>query len=70
MRMTLTKYAVPHLFETVLMAEELGFKSISFCVDAFEDWEYEDLYNYEEQLEKIGLHIYKSFFKTVLKYMC
>lgn len=62
MRMTLTKYAVPHLFETVLMAEELGFKSISFCVDAFEDWEYEDLYNYEEQLEKIGLHIYKSFF--------
>ena len=64
MRMTLTKYAVPHLFETVLMAEELGFKSISFCVDAFEDWEYEDLYNYEEQLEKIGLHIYKSFFNN------
>jgi uncharacterized protein len=70
MRATITKESLPYLYETILMAEEMGFKSISFCPNAFEDWGIEEEIIYENQMMKIGLHIYKSFFnehKEVIK---
>lgn len=62
MRMTLTKESLPYLYESVLMAEELGFKNITFTPNAFEEWGWDEAVIYEKQLTKIGLHIYKSFF--------
>lgn len=62
MRATLTKNSLPYLYDTVLLAEELGFKIISFVPNAYEDWNEEDEIIYEQQLTKVGLHIYKSFF--------
>ena len=41
MRSTVTKYSIPYLYDTVLMAEECGFKKISFCPNAYEDWDKE-----------------------------
>jgi len=41
MRATVTKESIPYLYETVLMAEELGFESIFFCENAYEDWDQE-----------------------------
>ena len=38
MRATLTKDSLPYLYDTVLLAEELGFKTISFVPNAYEDW--------------------------------
>lgn len=70
MRATITKDSLPYLYDTVKMAEEMGFKNISFCPNAFENWTLEDEIIYEEQMTKIGLHIYKSFFnnhKEVIK---
>lgn len=64
MRMTLTKLAIPHLYDTILLAEEFGFKNITFCPNAYEDWDWDDAVAYEEQLEKIGLHIFKSFYNN------
>lgn len=64
MRATITKESIPYLYNTVLMAEELGFKEISFCPNAFEHWELEDEIEYEKQMMKVGLHIYKSFFQN------
>ena len=64
MRATLTKDSLPYLYDTVLLAEELGFKTISFVPNAYEDWTETEEIIYEQQLMKIGLHIYKSFFKN------
>ena len=64
MRMTLTKLAIPHLYDTILLAEEFGFKNITFCPNAYEDWDWDDAVTYEDQLEKIGLHIFKSFYNN------
>ncbi len=67
MRATITKASIPYLYDTVLMAEELGFEEIAFCPNAFENWELSDEIEYEKQMMKIGLHIYKSFFNTPKK---
>lgn len=71
MRTTLTKDSLPYLYDTVLLAEELGFKSISFVPNAYENWTEKDEIIYEQQLTKIGLHIYKGFFnkKRTIKVM-
>jgi uncharacterized protein len=60
MRATITKNSIPYLYETVLMAEQLNFKKVTFCPNAYEDWDIEteeELYN---QFNKIGLYIYKN----------
>ena len=41
MRATVTKESIPFLFDTVVMANELGFKSLFFCENAYEDWDKE-----------------------------
>ena len=64
MRATLTKESVNYLYDTVLMAEELGFKSIMFTPNAYEKWDSSTGAIYEKQLKQIGLHIYKSFFNN------
>ena len=60
MRSTITKYSIPYLYDTVLMAQELGFKKVSFCPNAFEDWDKETEKKLLEQFKKIGLFIYKG----------
>ena len=63
MRSTITKESIPFLYDTFLMAEELGFSKITFCPNGFEDWDKDiekELYN---QFDKIGLHIYKKLLK-------
>ena len=60
MRATVTKESILYLYETVLMAEELGFESIFFCENAYEDWNQEIETCLEEQFKKIGLYIYKK----------
>ena len=57
MRATVTQHSIPYLYETVLMAEELGFKKISFCPNAYEDWDKEIENVLYEQWKKIGHHI-------------
>lgn len=60
MRSTITKESIPYVYETVMMAVELGFKQITFCPNAYEDWDEtlrEELYN---QFEKVGYYIYKE----------
>ena len=64
MRMTLTKDSIPYLFDTVIFAEELGFNKIVFVPNAYEQWGIEEEKEYDVQLQKIGLHIYKSFFNN------
>lgn len=59
MRATVTKESIPYLYDTVLMADELGFKHIFFCENAYEDWDKEIEKELEEQFKKIGLFIYK-----------
>lgn len=60
MRATVTKDSIPYLYDTVLMAEELGFKHIFFCENAFENWEKSLEPVLLDQFNKIGLHIYKN----------
>lgn len=60
MRSTVTAQSVPYLYDTVLMAEELGFKKISFCPNAYENWDKEIENIMYEQWKKIGHHIYKN----------
>lgn len=60
MRSTITKDSIPYLYDTVLMAEELGFRKICFCPNAYEDWDKETEHLLDEQFKKIGLYIYKN----------
>lgn len=62
MRMTITKDSLPHLYDSIILAEEMGFKNVTFTPNAYEEWTWDDAVIYEEQLNKVGLHIYKSFF--------
>ena len=64
MRATVTKESIPYLYKTVLMAEELGFKSIFFCENAYEDWDKNIEYELYNQFNKIGLYIYKKLSKN------
>lgn len=64
MRATITKNSIPYLYKTTLMAEELGFKKISFCPNAYEDWDKDTENAIYEQWKKIGLHIYKNLMKN------
>lgn len=64
MRATLTKHSIPYILDTVLMAEDLGFKNVTFCPNAFEDWDEIDENKLTEQFLKVGLHIYKKLYKT------
>ena len=65
MRATLTKNSLPYMYESVLMAAELGFKTITFCPNAFESWGPEEEKIYSNQLEKITLYIYKQLHKNI-----
>lgn len=69
MRATLTKASIPYLLESVLMAEKLGFKQITFCPDGYEDWSIEDEKAFEEQLILVGEYIFKGFFSTDSNYL-
>ena len=60
----LTKHSIPYILDTVLMAEDLGFKNVTFCPNAFEDWDEIDENKLTEQFLKVGLHIYKKLYKT------
>lgn len=60
MRATLTKDSIPYMFQSVIMAEELGFRSITFCPNAFEDWDEDIFKQLHYQYEKISLYIYKK----------
>lgn len=58
MRMTLTAASIPHLYESFIMGEELGFKEIAVCPQAFEEWGDAEQEILQEQLDKIGLKVY------------
>lgn len=60
MRATITKNSIPYLYDSMLMAEELGFAKIVFCPNAYENWSVEEANNLFEQFNKIGLYIYKK----------
>lgn len=60
MRSTITKDSIPYLYDTVLMAQELGFRKICFCPNAYEEWDKETEKELENQFNKIGLYIYKN----------
>ena len=60
MRATMTKHSIPYLYDTVLMAEELGFKKVTFCPNAYESWDKGIEKQLYEQFKKIGLHIYRG----------
>lgn len=60
MRATLTKHSIYHLYDSVLMAEELGFQKVSFCPNAFEEWDSETEKEYFSQLDKVALYLYKK----------
>ncbi len=62
MRSTVTTKSIPFLYDTVIMAEDFGFKQITLCENAYETWNLKDKISYEEQMTKIGYHIYKTFF--------
>lgn len=64
MRSTLTKHSIPYLYDTVMMAVELGFESVTFCPDAYEEWTKEEEKELENQLMKIGLYIYKKLLQN------
>lgn len=63
MRSTITKESISFIYETFLMAEELGFSKITFCPNAFEDWSKEDEKNLYDQFDKIGLYVYNKLLK-------
>ena len=69
MRSTVTKDSLPFLYDTVLMAEELGFKNIFFCENAFESWGVDEFQILQEQLNKINVHIYQNLLqgKNIIK---
>lgn len=69
MRSTLTKASIPYLYDTVLMAEELGFKKIVFCPNEFEIWDKEEEKELLAQFKKIGLYIYKALMKGKIPIM-
>ena len=60
MRATVTKDSIPYLYDTVIMAKELGFKKIAFCPNAYESWDKETEAQLLNQFSKIGLFIYKE----------
>ena len=60
MRATVTKDSLPYLYETVLMAEELGFSSIFFGENAYENWGEKEAQIIKKEFEKICLYIYKK----------
>jgi uncharacterized protein len=60
MRATITKDSIPYLYDTVIMAEQLNFKKIVFCPNAYEDWDSETEKELFNQFNKIGLYIYKN----------
>lgn len=60
MRSTLTKTSIPYIYDSVLMAEELGFQKITFCPNAFEDWDKETEEILYRQWMKVGNHIYNN----------
>ena len=62
MRSTVTKNSIPFIAETVNMASEMGFKKITFCPNAYEDWDKETELKLQEQFHKIGLEVYKKLF--------
>ena len=64
MRATLTKHSIPYLYETILMAAELGFESFTFCPNAYEEWTKKEEKLLEEQLMKVGLYIYKKLLQN------
>lgn len=64
MRSTVTEYSIPYLYETVQMANELGFKKISFCPNAYENWSKETEILLLKQWKKIGHFIYKNLFNN------
>lgn len=58
MRGTLTRHSIPYLYDSYKMGEELGFREIGFCPNAFEDWTEDDALKFREQLDKISMDIY------------
>lgn len=68
MRSTLTKNSIPYIYDSVLMAEQFGFKSIVFCPNGYEEWSLEDEQLLEKQLLKVGQYIYEGFFSNEIGY--
>ncbi len=60
MRCTMTKESIPYTLDSIKMAQELGFKKIVFCPNAYEDWDKEIEKQLEQEFKKIGLWIYKQ----------
>lgn len=60
MRATITRYSIPFLYKSYLMAEEFGFKRVSFIINAFEEWGLSDKKKYKDQISQICLHIYEE----------
>lgn len=63
MRATITKESIPYVYQITMMAVELGFKQITFCPNAFEDWSEEDRELLYKQFNEIGHYIYKELRK-------
>lgn len=53
MRSTLTKQSLPYLYKNFLLANDLGFKSWSFAVNAYEEWNKDDTDKLIKELDKI-----------------
>lgn len=64
MRATVTKNSIPFLFKTVKMAEELGFKKIVFCPNAYENWDKEDEKELYNQFKDIGCYVYNKLMNS------
>ena len=69
MRATVTKASIPHMLDTVLMAEKIGFKHITFCENGYEEWDKETEKAFEQQLLLIGERTFKGFFSNEIGYL-
>lgn len=60
MRMTLTKYSIPYLLDSIKLGVHLGFKHITFVVNEFEIWNENDEDALFKEFNKIGLYIFQQ----------
>lgn len=63
MRATITKASIPHLYESFCWAEEIGFLKTAWCVNSYEEWSEEDANIFQEEIDKISIHVYEKLLK-------
>lgn len=59
-RSTLTKFSIPHMYDTYCFARHMGFTNIALCINEYEEYDEEDFQIMKTQYNKIVLEIVKG----------